>query len=203
MKFLVLWTINIWTINKNVEGKIKMINVNDLYIVNYCHVNCIPFQNIMRLPEKKAFAKAKELAELNPETTAFYRFGDFINYYPNRLKVDQLLYDSFIKLGGKPKERHPLSFVLQGSEYLDNWFGNGTVTKIPLVSIPSESISFTYGDSMRKTDKLPIITKEMLLEEISSYKGSLAEYMNEIEKKYHYVEVQLWDDRYCKFYLFK
>ncbi len=31
-----------------------MINTNELYIVNYCHPNCRPFQNIMRLPKEQA-----------------------------------------------------------------------------------------------------------------------------------------------------
>ena len=38
-----------------------MINTNELYIVNYCHPNCRPFQNIMRLPKEQAFKKAKGL----------------------------------------------------------------------------------------------------------------------------------------------
>ncbi len=39
-----------------------MIDIKELYIVNYCHPNCKPLQNIMRLPEKQAFEKAGELA---------------------------------------------------------------------------------------------------------------------------------------------
>lgn len=49
------------------EGYIHQ-NTNQLYIVNYCHPNCKPLQNIMRLPEKQAFEKAGELARKNPET---------------------------------------------------------------------------------------------------------------------------------------
>ena len=86
----------------------------------------------MRLPEKQAFEKAGELARKNPETNAFYRFADFENYYPRRLKADSIIYRLFIELGGKPKEKHPLSFALQDSRYLDNWFGNGIITRIPL-----------------------------------------------------------------------
>lgn len=42
----------------------------------------------------------------------FYRFADFANHYPLRLKADEFMYDNFCRLGGKPKEKHPLSFVL-------------------------------------------------------------------------------------------
>ena len=125
-----------------------MIDIDDLYIVHYCHPNCKPFMNICRLPKEAAFSLAYEMASNNPDTTAFGRFADFINYYPWRMKTDEYLYDLFIPLGGKPKEKHPLSFVLQGSDFLHNWFEYGFVSKIKLKGIPSEFISFTLGDSM-------------------------------------------------------
>lgn len=34
----------------------------------------------------------------------------------------------------------------------------------------------------------------MLLDEITHYQGTLNDYMSEIEKKYYYIEVQLWCD---------
>ena len=40
-----------------------MINIDDLYIVNYCHPNCVPLRNIMRLPKDEAYALAHEMAE--------------------------------------------------------------------------------------------------------------------------------------------
>ena len=115
--------------------------------------------------------------------------------------ADDIIYTSFIALGGKPKEKHPLSFVLNGSEYLNKWYGFGPAVKLPLADIPSEQISFTYGDSsamLEKTGKILLITKEMLLDEITHYQGTLNNYMSEIEKKYYYIEVQLWcDDLIC------
>lgn len=177
-----------------------MINIHELYIVNYCHPNCVPLQNIMRLPKEEAFRVAYELAEANKETTAFYRFADFAYYYPRRLETDRKLYESFIKFGGKPKEKHPLSFALQGSEYLQNWFGDGIVTRIPLAKIPADCISFVYGDSMSTLEReghLEMITKDMLLERMEAYAGTLAEFMEEINATCHYIEVQLWDDRWC------
>lgn len=177
-----------------------MIDNNEVYIVNYSHPNCTPLQNIMRLPKEEAFRKAKELAEANKNTTAFYRFADFVNYYPRRLATDKKLYEQFVELQGKPVEKHPLSFVLQGSEYLKEWFGNGTVTRIPLCKIPTDSISFVYGDSMstlERTGEFEMITKDELLKRMEEYDGTLAKFMREIEETCHYIEVQLWDDTYC------
>ena len=186
-----------------------MINIDDVYIVHYCHPNCKPFMNICRLPKEEAFQMAYKMAINNPETMAFYRFTDFENYYPRRINTDKYLYDLFVSLGGKPKEKHPLSFVLQGSSFLDNWFGNGSVHKIKLSDIPSEFISFTLGDSMRVFSKngertlerhgeLTMYSKEELLNLMSEYNGTIDEFMNNIVEKYKYIEVQLWNDDYCQ-----
>ena len=48
-----------------------MIDIKELYIVNYCHPNCKLLQNIMRLPEKQAFEKAGELARKIPKRMHF------------------------------------------------------------------------------------------------------------------------------------
>jgi hypothetical protein len=140
------------------------------------------------------------MAAKNPDTTAFGRFADFENYYSLRIKQDARLYELFISLGGKPKVEHPLSFVLQGSEYLDNWFDKRIITKILLKNISPEYISFTYSDSgavLNRTGEISVMTKEILLDSISNYEGTIDEYMSEIAEKYHYIEVQLWNDAYC------
>jgi hypothetical protein len=177
-----------------------MINIDELYIVNYCHQNCIPLKNIIRLPEEEAFLLAQVLAVSNPNTTAFYRFADFKNYYSLRMSQDNYLYEMFISLGGKPKEKHPLSFVFQGSDFLNNWFDNGTITKLLLKDIPSEFVSFTLGDSgakFQKTGTVTMYTKEMLYFKIKQYKGTIDEFIKEIVEKHNYIEVQLWNDYYC------
>lgn len=179
-----------------------MIDINMLCITNYSHPNCTPLQNIMRLPKEKAFRKARELAEANKETTAFYRFADFENYYPRRLETDRRMYERFVSLGGKPREKHPLSFVLGDSEYLKEWFGNGTVTRLSLANIPAEAISFVYGDSMStlaRTGDFEMVTKDILAERLATYKGSISEFMKEINETCHYIEVQLWDDAWIAY----
>lgn len=176
-----------------------MINTDELCIINYCHPNCTPLKNLLRLPKVEAFAFAYEMAANNPETTAFYRFADFENYYSLRINQDNYLYDRFTSLGGKPKERHPISFVLQGSEFLNNWFGNGTITTIILKDIPSEYISFTLGDSganYQRTGSVNMYTKEMLYDYIKEYNGTLDAFMKGVTEKYYYIEVQLWNDDY-------
>ena len=192
----------------------KMNKIEDLYIVHYYHPSCKPFLNICRLPKDEAFTLAYKMAASNPEANSFYRFADtpqgFKEYYPRRLITDEYLYNKFISLGGKPKETHPLSFVLQGCEWLHKWFANGCAYRIELSSIPSEYISFTLGDSMVillskngervfeiQEGKLAMYTKEMLFNEINQYNGTIDDYMDYIKNKYKYIEVQLWNDDYC------
>lgn len=176
-----------------------MIREEELYIVNYCHPNCVPLKNIVKLPKDEAFALAGEMAAQNAGSTAFWRFADFENYYTLRMRQDDYLYHAFLSMGGKPIEKHPLSFVLQGSEYLNNWFDKGTITKLLFKDIASEHISFTYGDSgatLERTGKVTLITKDMLMKSITDYPGTIDEYMEEIVKEHYYIEVQLWNDEY-------
>lgn len=185
------------------QDKELSMTVDDLCIVNYCHRSCTPLLNIMRLPKDEAFALAYEMAAQNKETTAFYRFADFENYYPERLKTDTLLYTRFTELGGKPLQEHPLSFVLQGSDFLDGWFDGGIVTTIPLNRIHSDHISFTYGDSMtalKMHGGFTMLTKDMLLKEISDYDGTLEEFLVDTANRYNYIEVQVWNDECLKVY---
>jgi hypothetical protein len=81
--------------------------MQELILVNYCHPDCVPMMNIMRLPEEEAYAKPYEMAALHPETTAFYRFADFENYYPLRMKQDAFLYARFKELGDSRRRSIP------------------------------------------------------------------------------------------------
>lgn len=168
-----------------------------LWLEHYCHADCEPLKNIMRLPEKEAFALARKMADAHPLTTAFYRFADFANYYPRRLKTDTLLYESFCALGGKPRAAHPLSFVLGSSAYLHQWFGEGRVIRLPADSVPRDIISFTLGDSMSTLDRqgsLTMLTFPMLEAEMACHPEGAAGWLRDMQAEYHYIEAQVWGD---------
>ena len=172
---------------------------SDLVLVNYCHPDCIPMMNIMRLPKAEAFSLAYELAEKHPNTTAFYRFADFENYYELRRTQDAYLCSEFIKLGGLPEEKHPLSFVIEGSDYLREWFANGVETKLLLRDIDSCHISFTIGDSgaeFQRNGRVDLLTLDELRRRIDEFDGDFEAFMQSTGKQY--IEVQLWSDRYIK-----
>lgn len=172
-----------------------------LYIIHYCHPSCTPLQSITRLPEQEAYEKAKALSDQN-KGDAFGRFADFHNYYPKRIRTEKWLYHHFVAIGGKPETEHPLYFVLQGSDYLESWFANGKATALPLFSISSEHISFTFGDSMAKMDKperKDPFTKEELYRLIENNNGDISQFLDGIRQQYTYIEAQLWNDIYSHF----
>ncbi len=174
-----------------------MIELEKLTLVNYCHPDCVPLKNIMRLSKEEAFKMAKTLSDAHPETTAFYRFSDFENYYKLREAQDKYLYDEFIKIGGKPETKHPLSFVIEGSKYLEDWFGNGIETRIPISGIDKKHISFTMGDSgaeYGRNGSVRLFGLQDMAELLAKQTGDYNDFLNTYGK--HYVEVQLWSDEY-------
>jgi len=155
--------------------------------------------NIMRLPEAEAFRLAARFAKKHPDTTAFGRFADFDNYYSLRKRQDEFLFKHFLELGGKPEETHPLSFVVEGSDYLREWFGNGVETRLPLSDVASEHISFTVGDSgstMERQGFVEVLTKEQFFRQLERYGGDLQALLQAAGRGY--VEAQLWCDKYLK-----
>lgn len=172
---------------------------DELVLVNYCHPDCIPLLNIMRLPKAEAFLLAQKLAEEHPNTTAFYRFADFENYYELRKAQDSYLYRRFLDLGGLPEEKHPLSFVLEGSEYLSEWFGKGVKTALKLNQIAPCHVSFTIGDSgavFQKNRGLELLTVQSLREIYNDRDGDFRTLLH--RAGCHYIEAQLWSDQYMK-----
>ncbi|MBR6443743.1 MAG: hypothetical protein IKS46_08655 [Clostridia bacterium] len=170
--------------------------MDKLFITHYYYPGTDPWKNIMNLPEEEAFRTAGELAAAHPDTTSFYRFADFRNYYPRRKKADSYMRDAFIRLGGKPRLLHPYSFVLGECEYLKDWFDSSDKIVLDLSDIPDDQISFTIGDSCALiTQGLEpvVLTKKMLLEGIRACDGSVDAFLKQSLGKNYYVEVQLWD----------
>lgn len=171
--------------------------MDTLWLEYYCHPDCEPLKNIMRLPREEAFALAKQLADAHPETTAFYRFADFENYYPRRLRTDVLLLEMFQKLGGRAQYNHPLSFVLGSSEYLHQWFGSGKILRIPLSAVAGDAVSFTVGDSMSTLSKegsLQMFTLPMLKAAVRSHLEGAQGWFRETLQGHQYIEAQVWGE---------
>jgi len=177
-----------------------MIDLNELYIRHYCPRDCTPFMNFCRVQKEEAFAIAYDMAAKHKNEKTFSRFHNFEQYYSFRIDVEKLLYSSFVLLGGKPKEQHPLYFVLHESKTLMDYQGDSMLYEIKLAEIPSDNISFTLDDSMvaYKCDgKFTMYTKETLQTHLESFDGTIDDYINELNRKYFCIEAQLWNDDYC------
>jgi hypothetical protein len=178
--------------------------MQDLYITNYCNKKCSPLSNITRLPVKDAYSLANKLSQYTGDSfTSFSRFSenDFDGYYKKRIRTEEWLYNSFLALGGKPENAHPIYFVLGESTYLNEWFENGIKTKLLLADIDPVDISFTYGDSMSKMDsmdRMNLFNKELLLKFIHESTDDVNSYLKELDSQNRYIEVQLWNDIYVK-----
>ncbi|MCL2719513.1 MAG: GNAT family N-acetyltransferase [Lachnospiraceae bacterium] len=170
-----------------------MINIDDLSVVYYKNLYKLPIVNLCRLPLQDAFIIARAI-------DASTSFADFEEYYNWRTQANKHLYDCFTMYGGKPKEMQPLPFVLQGSTFLDNWL-MGEIKKFPLKDIPDEAISFTFGNSadiFQSGRALTIYTKSTMRAVLEEYEGTIDDYFNTITVKHKYIEIQIWDDRYCR-----
>ena len=171
--------------------------MTEIYLIHYCHPKCIPLYSITELPQEEAFKLAETFGK-NSET-AFGRFKHFYDYYPNRIKTEEYLYNWFIENKGEPKTKHPLYFVIGGSEYLFNWFDKGIIIKLPLSIIKERHISFTIGDScakFRKDNFLNPILKNDLYKIINEQNGDIDIILRRHDTKY--IECQLWNNKYLE-----
>ena len=172
---------------------------NDIFLINYRHPNCEPLKSITQLPEKEAFVLAKKLYLESP-CRANNRFGSgFAEYYKHRIEMEQWLYDKFTALGGNPQIKNPFYFTLQHSQSLYENFDKGEIIKIKLQDIDDTDISFTFNDSMAKfysSDWEEPFLKSRLYDLISANENSFDKFLCTIQPRYHYIEAQLWTDKY-------
>jgi len=155
----------------------------------------------MRLPRDEAFALASKLYE-DKTCMANSRFSpdEFANYYDTRLKAEKRLYDKFITLGGKPKEKHPLYFYVHGWDLSKKFWANSVTEKLELDDINASDISFTFGDSHVENDtpeRNRLFMKDELLELIPKHGGieGLLAYVQS-QLGYAMIEAHLWNDEY-------
>lgn len=131
-------------------------------------------------------------------------------YFEKRIIIEKEIRQSFIDLGGKPINEHPIYMVLGNCDY---WFYRvkrcvGSLA-IPLNDFDTSTISFTYGDSLPSFDAYPGFIRPY------SHKVYTIDSIYEIIKKYGlpqnwnadgshgwetYIEVQVWNDAPLIFY---
>ena len=186
----------------------QTLDIGSLYITNYREAGGLPLMNIMRLPEEEAFAFAGKLAEKT--TSKNNRYGDyFARYYQKRKATEEWLYEKVCQGGGKPKNRHPIYFVLGEDPGFQTFYGTADSIRIPLRDIAADEISFTPRDSMHLKDmgmtEGIVWNKTAFLDMIEKSGKRVGEYIFSLPGFYgnpgSYIEVQLWNDDYLDAYI--
>lgn len=187
------------------KKSMQNITLDDLYITNYRENGGEHFKSITRLTKEEAFLFAEKLSGKTKSRNN--RYGDYFErYYEKRIKTEELLFQQFMKRGGKPKTQHPIYFVLCDNKGIENFYGNADAIKIPLKDIPSDYISFTPRDSMHLKDMgiLPgnVWNKATLFEMLQATGRKIGNMILDIPGMYGnqggYMEVQVWNDDYLK-----
>ena len=167
-----------------------------LYLINYRNTNSSHCKSITELPFLEAKAVADQLYQNSP-CSAHRRFGpNFAQYYNDRQKVEQWLYDNFKNSGGNPQINHPLYFVVQYTETPVFDFGDSQAFRLNLNEIADEDISFSLGDSMKlyyQGTLNRLFTKKDLLELLQTHEFDMHDFVSEIG----FIEAQLWNRSYC------
>lgn len=103
-----------------------------------------PFQSISSLTSLNQNQVIESLDESNAWGLARFQDPD---YLPSRARTEKLLRDKFQEIGGNPVLEHPIYFFLGRSHGFEKHQDNRAYI-ISLSKIPTEMISFTYGDSL-------------------------------------------------------
>jgi hypothetical protein len=172
-------------------------NVCPDHIIHYYEASQGPFKSLSDLSLKEA---ESILQRIRQEGVVFASKRN-LDYLGIRKALEERIYALFIEKGGQPKRFRPHYFILGNCDWVKSWYREGREIMIPLRSIDSKVISFTYGDSfpaMRFQDGKPyrgkVYTMEELFEVIKQY--GIPQVWNS-EGKFgpdRYIEAQVWDD---------
>lgn len=165
------------------------------YLTHYYEKEYGPFLNLSMLDLDKA---EKLLEKIRQENNRFASKRDK-NYLTFRAALEEKIRDLFIQKGGKPVRHKPHYMILGSCPWLLDWYVDGASISFPLNKIPTDQISFTYGDSfpaMRYEDGSPYRKCVYRLEELPSLisKYGLPQDWNPEGKlgPDRYIEAQIW-----------
>jgi len=182
----------------------NMNNTTPKFLYHYYELAKGPFRNISNVEYDKA---QKIISEVS---VGFNKNRD-PKYLDLRLELEVKLKNAFIAKGGRPTRNDPFYFTLGECKWLETWFGETGIVKMPLSIFEkqSEIVSITHPDSMisyqmaefeilkdkRKPCNGKVFTIDELEELVSNYGVPTAEqWKNEPAYIYdRYIEVQIWD----------
>ena len=171
-----------------------------LYLYHYFDKRSGPFKSLTALAEEDAFSVLERVKHERPSSLAAQRDTDYIT---KRMNCERIVRKEAENKGIIMDIPSPHYMVVEHSPWLDTWFEEPGVIKIPIEELDTRKISFTYGDSMptfspRVTDgkeyRKKVYTYEEILDVIARY-GLPQEWNNDgAHGPERYIEAQVWTD---------
>ncbi len=182
------------------------------FIYHYYEKKVGPFKNISALPYDQAKKRLQSI------TKGFNKNrGD--DYLDKRLVLESQLKKAFITKGGKPKRNDPFYFTLGECKWLETWYEEAAIVKIPIHYLfeHKDIISFTYPDSMisfqlahesqlsayKKSCNGQVYTLQEIEEIINTFGMPNPAIWSKVELHQfdRYIEIQVWGDSFILEYL--
>lgn len=131
----------------SLQASHKLMNIPK-FLYHYYESTRAPFLSMSELLASE-FSKIMDEFSKNDTTENGFDLDwkrDFYKMF--RPYTESFIRGKFIEKGGQPKLKAPRYLSLGPCPWFMNWYKNPAEIKIPLDDIPSDSISFTYPDSM-------------------------------------------------------
>lgn len=171
-----------------------------MYLYHYYDRSGKPFRNLSELSVTEAQAVLRKIKTEMPNSQLAQRHDKYVRY---RRNCEEILRTEFLKKGGKILRTPPHYMVVEHSPWLGSWYENCGFVKIPVEEFDTDSLSFTYGDSMPtfspavndgKEYRHRLYTYEEIQKIIEKY--GLPQAWNDDGKcgPERYIEVQVWSD---------
>ncbi len=158
------------------------------------------FRNLSELPIDEAKAVLEKIKSEKPDSQSAQRNDKYPQY---RRNCEEIVRREFTKKGGKILRTPPHYMVVRHSPWLSAWFENCGIVKISADEFDTDTLSFTYGDSMPtfseavndgKEYRHKVYTYDEIPKIIEKY--GLPQDWNDDGKfgPERYIEVQVWSD---------
>ncbi len=178
-----------------------------MYLYHYYDKETGPFRNLSNLSVEEAKEVLGTIKATRPNSQCAQRQDEYVEY---RRNCEKILRAEFAKKGGKMLREAPHYMVVGHSPWLSTWYERCEFVKIPIEEFDTDTLSFTYGDSMPtfsprvndgKEYRHKLYTYQEILAIIEKY--GLPQDWND-DGKYgpeRYIEVHVWTDDVIKRYL--
>lgn len=178
-----------------------------MYLYHYYDKSVGPFRNLSDVSVEEAKEIMQNIKETKPNTVGANRSPEYVEL---RRHYEEILRTEFLKKGGNIRRPVPHYMVVEHSPWLNTWFENPAVIKIPIEEFDLTTVSFTYGDSHPtfsprvndgKEYRKKLYTYDEILKIIEKY--GLPQDWNDDGRfgPERYVEAHIWSDETISKYI--